>query len=120
MTARPARRTAAQEARRIRQTPPADLWGMVGRRSGELLTSDGYVIVHDNPAELVMLITGADPIALPPSAIREGRTVPVAALEDCASLMWPLEATDFREDGDGYYLPAPAGSNDYDHRGFRL
>jgi hypothetical protein len=74
-----------------------------GKRTGELLSFRGYVLLHDGPmAEAEYLIVGPTPIELPGTAeqisARLGR--PVMMLRDhpgFASVQWPIRKGDFRD-----------------------
>jgi hypothetical protein len=104
------RRTADQEAarvyRRLLEEGPRVMYCLRGSTSGELLTRLGRLIVHDDHLELDHVVAGATVIAVPPSAGTQFEDfVPYAALADNAAMLWPLDPTDFRADGDGNAAP---------------
>lgn len=78
------------------------MWALVGEVSGELISYRGRVLVHDNPAELGWLISGARTVQLQgtsPEEVAERLGRPVMALRDHPDmrvLRWPLDKRDFR------------------------
>lgn len=70
-------------------------YALKGDISGELLSVDGQVLVHDNPHEMAFLILGATPVELGRS-FPEDLTMPLSAHPDLASVRWPLRKEDFR------------------------
>jgi hypothetical protein len=68
---------------------------LVGAASGELLSLDGRVLVHDSQAELEFLFPGARVVTLPPYVPPE-RTLPVSAHPEMASVRFPLDRRDFQ------------------------
>lgn len=69
-------------------------YAMVGATSGELLTFEGAVLVHDDRAELEWLFPhGARVIEFP----RDGGmpTMPVADHPQLANIRWPLNRAHF-------------------------
>lgn len=68
---------------------------MKGPRSGELLSLNGRVLVHDNPHELEFLFLGIQTVPI-------GRnfdlpTMPVKDHPGLADVSWPLRKEQFRD-----------------------
>lgn len=70
-------------------------YGLQGEISRELLTYGGRVLVHDNPAELAFLVTGARVVTLPRD-IPPDQTLPIKFHPELSNLRWPLRKADFR------------------------
>lgn len=68
---------------------------MKGPVSGELLSSGGKVLVHDNPAELEFLFANMKVVELG-SMIPPEDTMSIKDHPDMASVRWPLNPEDFR------------------------
>jgi len=69
------------------------MFALKGSRSGDLLTLNGKVIVHDNERELQFLFRGAEPVKV---SIRPEEALPLWAHPDMAGIKFPLEKKDFK------------------------
>jgi len=67
-------------------------YAIKGAASGELLTFQGRILVHDNRGELEWLFPG-EQIVLYSGALP---TMPICDHPDMAAVQWPLRKEDFR------------------------
>lgn len=68
---------------------------MVGLASGEILTYQGAVIYHDNPAELEYLVPNVRVIPWPPLAAAGRLRMSIKRHPDLSHVCWPLDPADF-------------------------
>lgn len=68
----------------------------VGAASGELLSYEGAILWHDNPAEMEFLVPGFRIIELPPGEAGGRPLLRLSHHPDMASVEWPLDPTAFR------------------------
>lgn len=77
------------------------MWAMVGTASGEILSYQGAMVLHDNRAELEWLIPGARVVEVSgrtPDEVAERYRRPTMLLRDhpdMATIRWPIDRRDF-------------------------
>lgn len=69
-------------------------YGVAGASSGELLTYQGRVLVHNDRAELEYLLPGARVVRLTDGDLG-APTLPLREHPDMAAVRWPLDRKDF-------------------------
>lgn len=70
------------------------LWALVGASSGELLSYQGAVLVHDSRAELEFLVPYTRTVQVPTDLGRP--TMSIKGHPDFTTVRWPLRREDFR------------------------
>lgn len=68
----------------------SDTYCLVGQNSGELLTYKGFLLVHENKAELEFLFPGLR-VVKKPSHYGEDLTMPLKDHPDMDTVVFPLE-----------------------------
>lgn len=69
-------------------------YGLVGQRSGELLSYGERFLVHDDRAELEFLFPGSR-VVIMPRHISADQTMPLPRHPELTHLRWPLDRRDF-------------------------
>lgn len=70
-------------------------YGLKGRRSGDLLSYGGRILVHDNMNELQFLFPGTQVMQVSAS-LPEELLLPISAHPEMSSVRFPLDRKDFR------------------------
>ncbi len=71
-------------------------YALQGAISRDLLTWNGRVLVHDNPAEMEFLFAGDVRVIPCPRDIPPEQTLEIRFHPQLASVTWPLDRKDFR------------------------
>lgn len=71
-------------------------YALQGTTSRDLLTWNGRVLVHDNPAEMEFLFKGDVRVIPCPRDIPPEQTLEIRFHPQLASVTWPLDRKDFR------------------------
>ncbi len=71
-------------------------YALQGTTSRDLLTWNGKVLVHDNPAEMEFLFAGDVQVIPCPRSIPPEQTLPIRFHPQLAAVRWPLRREDFR------------------------
>lgn len=70
------------------------LWALVGQVSGELLSHQGRVLVHEDRAEMEWLVPDHRTVEVRPEIGRP--TMRLRDHPDMNAVVWPLDRRDFR------------------------